>query len=81
MRINYNHLRYFWFVAHEGNLTRAAGELNISQSALSSQIKTLEEQLGHDLFDRLGRRLVLTETGRMVLDYADSIFKTGDGLH
>jgi LysR family transcriptional activator of nhaA len=80
MRINYNHLRYFWFVAHEGNLTRAAGELNISQSALSSQIKTLEEQLEHELFDRQGRRLVLTETGRMVLDYADSIFKTGDDL-
>ena len=80
MRINYNHLRYFWFVGHEGHLTRAAQELNISQSALSVQIKTLEEQLGHDLFDRLGRRLVLTETGRMVLDYADSIFKTGEDL-
>jgi LysR family transcriptional activator of nhaA len=80
MRINYNHLRYFWFVGHEGHLTRAAQELNISQSALSVQIKTLEEQLGHDLFERKGRRLVLTETGRMVLDYADSIFKTGDDL-
>jgi LysR family transcriptional activator of nhaA len=80
MRINYNHLRYFWFVAHEGHLTRAAKELHISQSALSVQIKTLEEQLGHDLFERQGRRLVLTETGRMVLDYADSIFKTGEDL-
>jgi LysR family transcriptional activator of nhaA len=80
MRINYNHLRYFWFVAHEGNLTRAAKELNLSQSALSAQIKTLEEQLGHKLFERQGRRLVLTETGRMVLEYADSIFKTGEEL-
>ena len=67
-------------MAHEGNLTRAARELHISQSALSVQIKTLEEQLGHELFDRQGRRLVLTEIGRMVLDYSDSIFKTGDDL-
>ena len=80
MRMNYNHLRYFWFVAHEGNLTRAAKELNLSQSALSVQIKTLEEELGHSLFERRGRGLALTETGRLVLDYADTIFKTGEDL-
>lgn len=80
MKINYNHLRYFWFVAHEGHLTRAAEELNLSQSALSAQIKTLETELGHPLFDRRGRRLVLSETGRLVLDYADTIFKTGEDL-
>jgi LysR family transcriptional activator of nhaA len=80
MRINYNHLRYFWFVAREGNLTRAARALHVSQSALSVQIKTLEEQLGHALFERQGRQLLLTETGRMVLEYADSIFKTGEEL-
>lgn len=80
MRINYNHLRYFWFVAHEGNLTRAARELHVSQSALSVQIKTLEGELGHALFERSGRRLALTETGRLVLDYADSIFRTGEDL-
>lgn len=80
MRINYNHLRYFWFVAHEGHLTRAAKELHISQSALSVQIRTLEEQLGYDLFERRGRQLLLTEAGRLVLDYADTIFKTGDDL-
>ncbi len=80
MRINYNHLRYFWFVAREGNLTRAAHELRVSQSALSVQIKTLEAQLGYDLFERQGRQLLLTETGRMVLEYADSIFRTGEEL-
>lgn len=80
MRINYNHLRYFWFVAHEGHLTRAARELNISQSALSVQIKTLETQLGHDLFERRGKQLLITEAGRLVLDYADTIFKTGEEL-
>ncbi len=80
MKINYNHLRYFYFVAHEGNLTHAAQKLHISQSALSVQIRTLESQLGHDLFERRGKQLVLSEAGRMVLDYADAIFRTGDEL-
>lgn len=78
--LNYNHLRYFRAVAHEGNLTRAARLLNLSQSALSSQIHTLEARLGHTLFDRAGRQLVLTEAGRIALDHADAIFKTGDEL-
>jgi len=80
VRINYNHLRYFWFVARAGNLTRAARELRVSQSALSVQIKTLEGQLGHDLFERRSKQLLLTETGRMALEYADSIFKAGEEL-
>ena len=80
VKINYNHLRYFYFVAHEGNLTRAAHELHISQSALSVQIRTLESQLGHELFERQGKSLLLTEVGRLVLDYADAIFHTGDEL-
>ncbi len=78
--MNYNHLRYFRAVAHEGNLTRAAAMMNLSQSALSTQIRTLEDRLGHALFDRVGRQLVLTEAGRIALDHADTIFKTGDEL-
>ncbi len=78
--LNYKHLRYFRAVAHEGNLTRAAERLNLSQSALSVQIRALEAQLGHALFDRVGRRLELTEAGRIALDHADTIFKTGDEL-
>ena len=54
-RLNYHHLRYFREVAREGNLTRAADRLNLSQSALSTQIRQLEERLGHSLFDRAGR--------------------------
>jgi len=77
---NYNHLRYFWAVAHEGNLTRAARRLNVSQSALSTQIHKLEHQLGHKLFERRGKQLVLTEAGRIALDHADSIFATGEEL-
>ncbi len=78
--LNYHHLRYFREVAHEGNLTRAAERVNLSQSALSTQIRQLEARLGHDLFERSGRQLVLTEVGRIVLDHADRIFGTGEEL-
>ena len=78
--LNYHHLRYFREVAHEGNLTRTAERVNLSQSALSSQIRTLEERLGHALFERAGRQLRLTEVGRIVLDHADRIFGTGEEL-
>ncbi|WP_170327577.1 LysR family transcriptional regulator [Ruegeria arenilitoris] len=80
MPLNYHHLRYFWAVAHDGNLTRTAQRLNLSQSALSVQIKQLEERLGHDLFERRGRQLYLTEAGRIALDHADAIFSTGQEL-
>ena len=79
-RLNYNHLRYFWAVAHEGNLTRTAANLNITQSALSVQIKKLEDQVGHKLFERRGRQLHLTEAGRVALDHADQIFSAGADL-
>ena len=78
--LNYNHLRYFWAVAHDGNLTRSAERLNVSQSALSVQVRKLEDRLGHALFERRGRRLLLTEAGRIALDHADTIFATGDDL-
>jgi LysR family transcriptional activator of nhaA len=79
-RLNYHHLRYFREVAHDGQLTRTAERLNLAQSALSSQIKELEARLGHPLFARAGRRLELTEIGRITLDYADRIFATGHEL-
>jgi LysR family transcriptional regulator, transcriptional activator of nhaA len=78
--LNFKHLRYFWAVAHDGHLTRTAERLNVSQSALSVQIRKLEERLGHQLFDRRGRQLLLTEAGRIVLDHADTIFAVGDDL-
>ena len=80
MPLNYHHLRYFWAVAHDGNLTRTAERLNLSQSALSSQIRQLEDRLGQPLFDRRGRQLHLTEAGRIALDHADTIFSTGQQL-
>ncbi|PMP75351.1 MAG: LysR family transcriptional regulator [Chloroflexus aggregans] len=78
--LNYHHLRYFWIVAHEGNLTRAAKKHNIAQSALSMQISALEDYLGQPLFERVGRRLVLTEAGHIALNFADEIFAKGDEL-
>ncbi len=78
--LNYNHLRYFWVVAHAGSLTRAAEQMNLSQSALSVQIQKLEHQMGHLLFARVGRKLILTEAGQIALDYADTVFKAGDEL-
>lgn len=78
--LNYNHLRYFWAVAQDGNLSRTAERLNVSQSALSVQIRKLEDRLGHALFERRGRALHLTEAGRITLDHAEAIFATGDEL-
>lgn len=78
--LNFHHLRYFMEVARQGNLTRAAQTLAVSQSALSTQIQTLEARLGHPLFERVGRRLVLTEAGRIALDHAQAIFDMGDDL-
>jgi LysR family transcriptional activator of nhaA len=78
--LNYNHLRYFWVVAHEGSLTRAAKRMNLSQSALSVQIQKLEHQMSHPLFERVGRKLILTEAGQIALEYADTVFKAGDEL-
>lgn len=80
LQLNYHHLRYFREVAHEGNLSNAAARLNISQSALSIQIKSLEDRLGQALFERIGRKLVITEVGRITLDHADRIFSAGEDL-
>ena len=80
MHLNLHHLRLFRAVARNGTLTGAAQSLNLSQSALSTQLKSLEESLGHDLFERRGRGLVLTEAGRIALDHAEAIFRTADDL-
>jgi LysR family transcriptional activator of nhaA len=78
--LNLHHLRLFRAVATDGTLTGAARRLNLSQSALSSQIRTLEDALGHPLFERRGRGLILTEAGRIALDHAEAIFRTADDL-
>ena len=78
--LNFHHLRYFWAIALEGSLTRAAQRLNVSPSALSVQLKALEDQLGQPLFERIGRSLQITEAGRVALDFANTVFQSGDEL-
>ncbi len=78
--LNYHHLLYFWTVAREGSVARAAARLSLAQPTVSAQVRALEESLGEPLFTRTGRRLVLTDVGRVVLRYADEIFATGREL-
>jgi LysR family transcriptional activator of nhaA len=78
--LNYHHLRYFWTIAREGSVSRAARHLNVSPSALSVQLKALEAQLGQQLFERRGKTLHLTEAGRIALEYANGVFQSGHEL-
>lgn len=75
--LNYHHLLYFWTAAREGGVTAAAERLNVSQPAISRQIRTLEETLGERLFRKEGRKLALTDVGRVVYEYAEEIFALG----
>jgi len=79
-RLNYHHLLYFWTVAREGTVARAARQLRLAQPTVSGQIHALERALGERLFERAGRGLRLTEMGRVVLPYADEIFALGREL-
>nr|WP_239576983.1 transcriptional activator NhaR [Archangium primigenium] len=78
--LNYHHLLYFWTVARAGSIAKASQELRLAQPTISAQLKLLEDSLGHKLFERQGRRLVLTDVGRTVLRYADDIFRLGNEL-
>jgi LysR family transcriptional activator of nhaA len=78
--LNYHHLLYFWTVAREGTIAAACEQLRVAQPTISAQLRKLETALGHKLFTRSGRTLVLTETGRVVYRYADEIFSIGRDL-
>jgi len=78
--INYKHLHYFWVVAKEGSIARASKRLHLTPQTISGQLSLLEKHLGAALFGRVGRSLELTETGRLVLSYADEIFSLGGEL-
>ncbi len=78
--INYTYLLYFWTVQREGSVSRAAEVLNLTPQTISGQIKRLEESIGTSLFQRDGRSLVLTDTGRLVAQFADEIFSVGQEL-
>ncbi|WP_426112013.1 transcriptional activator NhaR [Massilia sp. PWRC2] len=78
--INFRHLYYFWVVAKEGGVTRAAERLGLAVQTVSTQLSQLEQQVGTALFSQQGRRLVLTESGRTALRYADQIFLLGEQM-
>ena len=78
--LNYNHLQYFWTVAREGSVAKAADILHLTPQTISGQIKVLEQSIGQPLFERVGRRLTMTESGRVVYGYADEIFSIGAEL-
>lgn len=78
--LNYKQLHYFWSVAKAGGISRAAERLHLTPQTLSGQISQLEDNLGSQLFRRVGRRLELTEIGRIALSYADDIFRAGGEL-
>ena len=78
--LNYHHLLYFWVVASEGSVTAACERLHLAQPTISSQLRKLERSMGRKLLERSGRGLVLTETGKLVFEYADEIFSLGREL-
>lgn len=78
--INYKHLHYFWVVARQGGITRASERLHLTPQTISGQISLLEDSIGEALFSKAGRNLELTETGRLVLGFADQIFSLGGEL-
>jgi len=78
--VNYKHLHYFWVVAKEGGIARASERLHITPQTISGQISLLETHFGADLFTKVGRNIELTETGRLVLNFANEIFSLGSEL-
>ncbi|WP_262965606.1 transcriptional activator NhaR [Methylobacter psychrophilus] len=79
-RINYQHLFYFWNVAREESITRACEKLHLAQPTISGQLTVFEEAVGEKLFYKNGRKMALTDTGRVVFRYADEIFSLGQEL-
>lgn len=80
MELNFKHLRYFWAVAKSGSIARASEQLHLSPNSISSQLASLENRLGVQLFKRVGRGLELTDMGRRILVHADQVFAIGDEI-
>ena len=78
--LNYSHLHYFWTVAREGSIARASESLHLTPQTISGQLKLLDQAVGQPLFNRVGRRLVLSDMGELVFEYADEIFSVGAEL-
>jgi LysR family transcriptional activator of nhaA len=79
--INYHHLFYFKIIAEEGSVSRAADIMRLGQPTLSAQLKQFEEALGVQLFERQHKKLILTEQGKVALEYAKTIFNMGNEMY
>lgn len=79
--INYHHLFYFKTIAEEGTVSKAAEKLRLGQPTLSAQLKQFEETLGVRLFERHHKKLILTEQGKVALDYSKNIFRMGSEMY
>jgi LysR family transcriptional activator of nhaA len=79
-RLNLKHLHYFWVVASHGSIVDASGVLHLTPQTISGQLRQLEENIGGKLFEKAGRNLVLSDTGRMVFNYADEMFRLAGDL-
>lgn len=80
IHLNCKHLQYFWVVATHGSIARASEILHLTPQTISGQLRLLEDAIGARLFEKSGRNLVLTDTGRTVLSYADEMFRLGNEL-
>ena len=78
--LNYSHLQYFWTVAREGSIVQASKVLHLTPQTISGRLRLLDDAVGEPLFNKVGRRLVLSDMGRVVFDYADEIFSVGAEL-
>ncbi len=78
--LNYHHLYYFWVVAKEGGMARAAERLGMAVQTVSAQVRALEQSLGHALFKPAGRGIALTDAGLAAVGLADQIFQLGERL-
>jgi len=78
--LNYKHLHYFWMVAKAGGVARASERLHLTPQTVSGQLSQFEDVLGYKLFNRVGRRMEISDAGRMVLSYAEEIFTLGEEL-
>ncbi len=79
-KLNYNHLYYFYAVAKDGSISKASDRLHLTPQTISGQISSFETQIGSELFERKGKRLYLSEMGRLIYEYAEEIFQLGDEL-
>lgn len=77
LELNFHHLYYFYIIAREGSIAKAAERLRIGQPTLSTQLRQLEQSVGRELFERRKQRIYLSESGKVAYQYAEQVFSLG----